>query len=755
MPLTDANALISTAWSKLTTSLTPGLKSTLQAAAVKWRLVKTNYGPGSGVQYDIDLALADPVTDLSIAGSPGWGVLNRGQLQLLAPLYPTGANEWFASVSGIWKGSPVVRYMPGDIHLITLPLDGKAQSLRLGQFQAGVEATLDPQDPNSPKLKQGRLDVDLVLELIGPLQLTVTLRPVPAPPGIAGRYTGAVPEVPLKDGSDSSKGISVTGSLTVDVTSEIQITFTGEARTQVVGIPVGPTPIKITRTVPLPAAAARKIAPLGIVGLPASWGNDGLEALGGTRSADELLAFAGDVELSFAQHAPQVMDVAGKLIPYVYDAHYADGSVAKSRPTGFSGSDDTAIWTGHLLAAEAFRFNGGKGDVAAKPAVLSLIGAIEQLFAITKVSTGREGLLCRAALPTPLAEIVIEGPPENQGSMVAPPKGDEDNYYINVPLGGVEWCAQGRGGDPPSRDSHTGIFLGLGSAYVLGDDEIKAAAAPLITNLLNYVVNNGWTAPAPAGPPIGANTQYPVHTQFLTEMVQQLAFLKIGALANPDAFGAAYATAAKGSDCAWLPVWANTLDPIDEYFKFSLDHAAIGLLCWLETDPAIKPDYVSAFQILRQATGHHRNAYFNLWWILADPANRNDRSRGYGGATVADEALFLLSDLITRFKSVPGPSGSLPLKKNPDDGFLTAIEPRTDYVAFNGMGKDEGMLANLALPVSKRPGGDKDFLWQHHPFETGFSTAAQATPDPGNPNVEASGVDYLLPYWMAVYAGLV
>jgi hypothetical protein len=74
------------------------------------------------------------------------------------------------------------------------------------------------------------------------------------------------------------------------------------------------------------------------------------------------------------------------------------------------------------------------------------------------------------------------------------------------------------------------------------------------------------------------------------------------------------------------------------------------------------------------------------------------------------------------------------------------LRPKTDvYRDFSGQfpacGTDE---ACQPLPVVDR--ATTDFLWQRDPFQLSGG---------GEGNIESSGIDYILPYWMGRYYGVI
>jgi hypothetical protein len=191
----------------------------------------------------------------------------------------------------------------------------------------------------------------------------------------------------------------------------------------------------------------------------------------------------------------------------------------------------------------------------------------------------------------------------------------------------------------------------------------------------------------------------------------------------------------------------------------------------LEDDSALRAKWLATHDLLWKTVRHHRNAYFDLLHILAQPsAERQAVAAGPAPSnpsiSLADEVQALLGEWLKRRDLVRGPNG-LPLNDVPDwehqaalwpggVAVYTTIEGRTIYVAKH------------ALPVWGRVGRGMDFAWQKHPFEVGMDekkrVAGAPRPDrqevisKGAPGLhrtrEGPGVDYLLAFYLAQYLGV-
>jgi uncharacterized protein (TIGR03437 family) len=143
----------------------------------------------------------------------------------------------------------------------------------------------------------------------------------------------------------------------------------------------------------------------------------------------------------------------------------------------------------------------------------------------------------------------------------------------------------------------------------------------------------------------------------------------------------------------------------DSYFKFNLDYMSFYNLLRLQNNS----QNLGAYQIVRNYTASHQNAFFDVI----------DRSINGANAARDAETILLLNQWLERPRRDP----------YVDDTKLVAVC---------------GSEACQPVPVPIRP--TTDFLWQRDPFQlTGG----------GSGTIEGSGIDYILPYWMGRYYGVI
>lgn len=256
---------------------------------------------------------------------------------------------------------------------------------------------------------------------------------------------------------------------------------------------------------------------------------------------------------------------------------------------GYSRGGDSAIWTGHYVAAEAFRYR-TTGSRKALANVWAGLRGIKDLVDVTGID-----VLARCKVPVEWEEtvdarsIITE---EAGHGVYRGVVGGEQNYWI---------------GDT-SRDQYSGVFFGLSVAYDLVDESRDAAVRPfvreLVTRMLDNLLANDWVVRMPDGR---------ISTIFTGRFDQQLALLQLGRVVNPSRFGAVYADY-RDSFAAVVaaPILVDCADTHESYFKFNLDYINLYVLISHEDRRSTRRLYKAAYKILRSTTESHENAHFNM-----------------------------------------------------------------------------------------------------------------------------------------------
>lgn len=358
-----------------------------------------------------------------------------------------------------------------------------------------------------------------------------------------------------------------------------------------------------------------------------------------------------------------------------------DPVLEDGRPAAYTRCGDSALWTGHYLAGESFRYSVTRSEAALEAVRTALAG----LRALVDV-TGRD-LLARCLVPedSPFAPGILSE--EATHGHFCGAAGERAYFWVGN----------------TSRDQYLGVFFGLGVAHELVDvPDVRDAVRLLVARLLDRLMKDNWAVVLPDGR---------VSTVFWGRADQQLGLLQIGRRVAPERYGSVYRNyrfwyaSSVAAPLAW-----EALDPHNSYFKFNL--AAINLyhlLRW-EDSSYYKWWYERGYEAWRRATAGHGNAHFNLV-ARAVEGPRGDRDA---------ETRLLLEEWLNR--------------------------PLTDeYLDWRGKYPScfQEDRACAPLPVLERI--RTDFLWQRSPFLLYGG---------GTGRIEGAGIDYILPYWMARYYGV-
>ncbi len=265
-------------------------------------------------------------------------------------------------------------------------------------------------------------------------------------------------------------------------------------------------------------------------------------------------------------------------MPYgtVIDPVFA--SATSNTITDYTRCGDSAIWTGHYLAAESFRYRVTR-DPAALANVKSAVAGIRSLVDITGTD-----VLARCLIPLTSPYMASISSQEATNTI-----------YTNKSAGYI-WVGN------TSRDEYSGVMFGLAVAYNLVDDAgVKVSAAAIVTRILNFLMNHAWTIVLP---------DFNVSDTFVGREDQVLAFLTIGQYVNPNAFAAAYANNLQYAPEMVVPVGLETTS-LSSYFKFNLDYINFYSLIGLQTG-SYPAAYDASYALLRAATASHQNAHFNM-----------------------------------------------------------------------------------------------------------------------------------------------
>ena len=342
----------------------------------------------------------------------------------------------------------------------------------------------------------------------------------------------------------------------------------------------------------------------------------------------------------------------GTLLDPVF-ASSDPASPGYSQIVSYTRAGDSAIWTGHYLAAEAFRYRATRSPEAFENVWRALRG-IRSLLDITGTD-----LLARCLIPTT----------SPYAANIQREEGGHGIYYNK--LGGVDYFWIGN----TSRDQYSGVMFGLSAAYDLVEDQsVRDFIRADVTRILNYLLLHGWNVIMPDGS---------ISTTFRIRWDQQLSFLQVGRRINPQKFESTYFSYRSAyASLVSVPTAYDNVDDHNHYFKFNLNYINLYDLIRLEEDTSeYRQIYMRAYDGLRRRTQQHGNAHFNMV----------DRTlKGANSARDAETATLL----------------QLWLKRPRRD---YRIDLRSKYPAC----RQEDRACD-PIPVDERV--NTDFLWQRSPF---------------------------------------
>lgn len=257
---------------------------------------------------------------------------------------------------------------------------------------------------------------------------------------------------------------------------------------------------------------------------------------------------------------------------------------------------DSGIWTGHYLAAEAYRFQVTRSPEALDHIQKALFG-LRGLLEVTGT-----GLLARIALPkdSPYLPAILH---------------EEGGHGIYQGTWQGQSCSWIGG---TSRDQYSGVLFGLAVAYDLVDlGNIREDIRDLVTQLLNFLLDHHWVVLMPDGR---------ISTVFIGRPDQQLTLLQIGRHIHPEAFEHVYQTMRdRWALFTVIPIGWEVLDDHHSYFKFNLDSINLFNLIRLEPERYYRNIYRNAYKLLRRTTVGHQNAHFNMLDCgIGDPDPQRD-----------------------------------------------------------------------------------------------------------------------------------
>ena len=290
-------------------------------------------------------------------------------------------------------------------------------------------------------------------------------------------------------------------------------------------------------------------------------------------------AFALNAQAGDAEAIAISANIQARHLPFGTVLDPVFSSANSDRISTYTRCGDSAIWTGHYLAAEAFRYKVTRSPEALANVTKSVAG----IKALTDI-TGTD-LLARCMFPaaSPYSTSIQA---EELHNGIYPGR-----------QSGILWVGK------TSRDQYSGVLFGLAVAYDMMDDgPLKDSIAQLATRQIDFLLSHFWTVVMPDGS---------ISTSFIARADQMLAILQIGRHVNPTRFSGEYNAQSIALAFAVLPPVALEVINDDSYFKFNLDF--INFYSLLRYESGIrKSGYQLAYDVVRNHTASHQNAFFDV-----------------------------------------------------------------------------------------------------------------------------------------------
>lgn len=414
-----------------------------------------------------------------------------------------------------------------------------------------------------------------------------------------------------------------------------------------------------------------------------------------------------------------------------------------SKPSGIadivshSVSYDSAEWTGHYLMAQAYRYLVHLRDDKPADAAHALDRIEQVLRGYNKIiHVSGNGGMARYAWPAN----EYPGDPYNI---------QNDNHYLRT-WNGSDYVLE----DDTSRDMHNGVIMGLGFTYLLvNDTDVRATAKRLVEDLLDYFIDTGWLYLKPTDDPNGTDFAPNIYLAG-TAGIWTLAWLKVGALVNPEKYSSTYDYYAVELDFAHrsaAPLMSRT-NLVQSYYGLLLDWELLFLILMLEDDTSLRSIYLNYIKTaIRDPTKNYRDPMFKAFWLMVNGINKENAG--------AEDAVDILDieDCLMRYydneNRLPGRYINMNINvTNP--GVVDPVSVKW----YNFFNYEVGailypfwfevyhfsIITKRPLTPDYRPA--TDFLWSRCPYDY------KQTGDGTN---EGAGTDFIAVYWPCRYYNII
>lgn len=434
------------------------------------------------------------------------------------------------------------------------------------------------------------------------------------------------------------------------------------------------------------------------------------------------------------------------------DVTYATPEKRAGEVVGLGGGGDSAIWSGHYLAGEAFRYalaraaQANDERVRAKERVDALVAGAHRNLNISKnwkakgiyspVFDAEAGILFRNCFPEGVPDWQQDQGPDRNERIFGPlPWDDGKNYYCQGTF---------------TRDQYTGAVFGLLMTLdLVGPDDpaLRAQVRDDLFTMTGYLVRHGWSVVRPE------NT---IHdpTPAVEPLVNGISWVIFMAQA---ARHAAQTAGTLADQIKWEAIWAETFaamspllpgsqspianSPSVGYYSYNLAHGQAYHNIRLEPRAAERSFFRESFSQIDSTTKDDGNTHFEaITYALTGEPERLNLATQHLEEWLQYRARW--SDAICMSCQC-----GLTLQCIPED--QVTYEARQPDGTWAAVATTPGTSAHLRSSRVLRIADERtpqDFLWQRSPYQGSGDLDCDARPTEGN-----AGVDFLLPYYMLRY----
>jgi len=468
----------------------------------------------------------------------------------------------------------------------------------------------------------------------------------------------------------------------------------------------------------------------------------------------------------------------------IHEQYYVDSERAEGEILTLVGENDSALYTGNYLAAEAFRYALAAQKLAAgedasfweaqKAQAKSRVDQmVEQFHLLINISAawqtefdprvnddreptddgyidfgggvfpGEAGLLFRACTPVDAPPPLNVGRDPGRDRLVGPLDWEDGEQY---------YCL-----DATSRDAYAGVTFGLATAFDLvtaDDPAMRETIRHDLMAMTDYALKYLWNTPRPHGEIVvpelfgGNDLDNFVSPLFVYVPMARLNMLQVARHAAREAGTAEHVAR---YEALWaeelasqVPVLAASMEidaagPHGGYYKYHLHHITGFNLVRLEQDPVLREVFAQAFGVMDATTGDDVNALFEaITFALTGEEPRLDDAVEHHRQWLDYRANADANGNVVNNSAACGTTLTCVPRDQVD---MVQPLPEGEDLIVSQPGFDDRQRAQDPLPVALRY--PADFMWQKDP------TILDGGPN--DPRWESPGADFLLPYWMIRY----